>query len=811
MLLKQLQLKNIRSYIDQNIVFPEGRVLLSGDIGCGKSTILLAIEFALFGLTRDASSASLLRHGASEGSVALTLELQGKEYVIQRNLKRTSKTVKQETGFLEQDGLKQEYTPVELKTKILFLLGYPQELVSKAKSHVYRYTVYTPQEAMKHILQESNEERLNTLRRVFGVDKYKRISENTAVYMRKLKERVKFLEGKTIGIEPRKEELQQKQERLQELHYKKQTIGKEVEDAQGLVMQETSTLNMLDEKVKIAREVKNGLQRVLEKQQEKQKLVEEQHNSLSKSTEEITVLNNKIAAYATKLQNKPREALQKKVQEQEKQVQEVLQVQTEARTQHQTALARVQELEKELSKEIPFEEKRKEQQVLLVSLQGTENLLSDLEKYELQLHQLTKELQATELALQQATQLQQNILSLENCPTCLQEVKAEYKQAVQERETQKVHEHIQVQKQKQQALQACKQNILELKEKQKKIAETEKKLQTIIVELTLFEKQKKEREQKKTLLDVERKAVTDAEQQLQHVSSEHLVQLQQAKEESKSLLVLATSRDHALELVKEKTQAKQDKEKLMREAQQELILLADQRIHLEQEQKHFAQVEEKYAKKKELVEEYKESLKYLEISQATIDKESEGVQTGIQFIQEDIKAKEQAVQDKKNILMEQYWLESQFLPLIELLERQRMLVIHEHFYALFQEWFGMIVEDENLMVYLDQEFTPLVEQNGHATTLDALSGGEKTAVALAYRLSLNKVVNDVVSQLHTKDLIILDEPTDGFSTEQLDKVRDVLNVLGVKQTIIVSHESKVETFVDHVIRISKSQHVSSVV
>jgi len=44
----------------------------------------------------------------------------------------------------------------------------------------------------------------------------------------------------------------------------------------------------------------------------------------------------------------------------------------------------------------------------------------------------------------------------------------------------------------------------------------------------------------------------------------------------------------------------------------------------------------------------------------------------------------------------------------------------------------------------------------------------------------------------------------------LDKVRDVLDRLGLKQIILVSHESKVESFVDNVIRIAKNGHVSEV-
>lgn len=139
-----------------------------------------------------------------------------------------------------------------------------------------------------------------------------------------------------------------------------------------------------------------------------------------------------------------------------------------------------------------------------------------------------------------------------------------------------------------------------------------------------------------------------------------------------------------------------------------------------------------------------------------------------------------------------------------------MLNIHGLFNQLFQEWFSILIEDENVYAKLDDSFSPVIEQNGYEVSFQTLSGGEKTSAALAYRLALNKVINDVVSQIRTKDLLILDEPTDGFSSEQLDKVRDVLDRLGLKQIILVSHESKVESFVSNVIRIVKEGHVSEV-
>ena len=56
----------------------------------------------------------------------------------------------------------------------------------------------------------------------------------------------------------------------------------------------------------------------------------------------------------------------------------------------------------------------------------------------------------------------------------------------------------------------------------------------------------------------------------------------------------------------------------------------------------------------------------------------------------------------------------------------------------------------------------------------------------------------------------MDEPTDGFSDEQLDRVRMVLDELKTEQIIIVSHESKIESFVDRIIRLEKNEHVTKV-
>ena len=75
---------------------------------------------------------------------------------------------------------------------MLQLLNYPSDLLTKSKGLIYRYTVYTPQEEMKYILQAGKDERLDVLRRVFGIEKYKQIKENSRIFLQSLKERRKI-------------------------------------------------------------------------------------------------------------------------------------------------------------------------------------------------------------------------------------------------------------------------------------------------------------------------------------------------------------------------------------------------------------------------------------------------------------------------------------------------------------------------------------------------------------------------------------------------------------------------------------------
>ena len=689
MLLKSLKLKNIRSYLDEQVEFPEGSLLLAGDIGAGKSTILLAIEFALFGIMRgELSGSALLRNGKSSGTVELCFELSGNEICVKRSLKRAKDSVEQDAGEITVNGKRTEATASELKSRIIGLLGYPKELATKSKSLIYRYTVYTPQEEMKKILSEKPEDRLDILRKVFGIDKYKRMKENSKIYAGALREKSKEFEGYVRDLDEKLKLKSSRNEELKKVEARIKEILPLVEKAKSAVA-------------------------------EKKKLVAESESAVVKFNE----LKRNVDVCSAELSAKKENQLRTKI-----------------------------ELEK-IGKRIAAIEKELEDKAAGAKT-GAKKIAEDLTKKEKELAVAEKEsakLRELVAGLNGKRQLSEetvkNLAKLDNCPMCLQQVSVEHKKGISERESGKASEidaHI-------------KNHLAKAAEFEKSAGELKK----IVAELRV-------KERNAALVELKQRELLDKKERMSELSeSEKNVDIQIGELAKKSLLLAS-------------------------------------------EMKTFADSAEKYKKARAELEQAAEKEKLAEIQYNSSLKEKEGIFAIVKQLDEELAKKLETKQKLERTKQLQSWLSEDFANIVSLVETNVMARVQSEFNELFRQWFGVLVEDELMTARLDESFTPVVEQNGFETEVDNLSGGERTACALAYRLALNKVINDLISTIKTKDLIILDEPTDGFSSQQLDKMREVLEQLDLKQIVVVSHEQKIESFVESVIRISKDEHISRI-
>ncbi len=680
MKIKKVHLKNIRSYQSQSIEFPEGSLLLAGDVGSGKTTLLLAIEYALFGLQPGQKGSALLRHDATLGEVMLECEIDGHEVIIERHLKRENRSIVSDYAALTLDGEMQEYSVTELKTKILALLGYPAEFV-KRNNILYRYTVYTPQEQMKQIIIEDTETRLNVLRHIFGIDKYKRIRENLTLLINRLKEEAKILQGEVKTIEYDKIRLATVNTKSKELVVnieKQEKVWKEcITQRKALEFEIAEVEKSLKEKEKFEKEVE-------------------------KTTILIALKQENLATFA-----REQRELAKLLASSGKAYDE---------SQYTTCTAALTAVKEEL--------------VLLN--RKTISFMSNIA--------------SLERAQLEFKAKKERIFKIDMCPTCLQDVPD-------------AHKH----------------NILN--EAEGKLVDIKKQLEII-------------REQQDSLTCVleEKKSSTELLEK-QKVEWEIL---------RSKIEYIENSRKKLSEITKQQETLQRDIEFL----QQHTNSLKGEILSFSKFDTH-SRLKQEELKKAFLTE------KNAEIGIAELRKELEISLEEISRVQAQIVQKE-LLEDKLRRLLEVVdWLSNQFIMLIDFTEIQVMMKLRREFSRVFSSWFHMIAGDA-FEVQLDENFTPVIMQGDFEMDYSFLSGGERTAVALAYRLALNQTINSVLSQIKTSDIVILDEPTDGFSEGQIDKIRDVLEELRVEQLIIVSHEQKIESFVDNIIRLRKTGDVSEV-
>ncbi len=152
MILKAVQLDNIRSYEAAEFQLPAGTILFQGDIRSGKSTILYAVEFALFGLG-SFDGGFLLKNGNNEGSVTLTFDVNGEEYEVHRGLKKRERKGAGEHSVVQTDcwlklpdSGKLPLSAGELKEEVLKILNFNEPSNPRAQSAIYRTAVFTPQD-----------------------------------------------------------------------------------------------------------------------------------------------------------------------------------------------------------------------------------------------------------------------------------------------------------------------------------------------------------------------------------------------------------------------------------------------------------------------------------------------------------------------------------------------------------------------------------------------------------------------------------------------------------------------------------------
>jgi DNA repair protein SbcC/Rad50 len=912
MILDRLKLSNFRSYTDAQVDFAPGVTLFEGDIGSGKSSLLFAVEFALFGLA-DVPGDHLLRAGEKEGLVELTFRSGGRTFTVGRRLVRSKAgATSQKDAYLIEEGARQDLSVEQLRAAVIKVLGFREGAATRSKSQVFRYGVFTPQEEMKAILEQGAEERKQTLRRAFGIEEYKRARENGDLVKQALRERAAGIEALLQGVpklEQERSEAQASRASLA-LQVKEAEGGREhamaarkaaeaaargadvlesrlrdLERAVGAIdvvrakqeerrlgaQRALSELAVLEPEVEPLKEASSGLPQLEQevaaaesREEERRKLDQElaraetRQRSLEARKDEIageSELIRKVTDASDSIQEGKRalDAARKGLQR----VREEAAAAGEAADRLGALKKRQATLEKEAAGSAQIEVKFKEREEAAKAgaqaakeLAQTEENLKAAQEAQGSARQV---LERVEADLDELSGLKGKA----NCPKCHQPLDAahlavhrlELEAGAREARTKLAQAQGQAR-----AMERSRAGLSKTREDGERAARDRAALSEALKRAL---EAGKEAEGAGKEVEVAAKAAERAEELARHRKGlERDVEAKLPFEKKAAELELAARRwrevsDHFRKVMREmeetskaarEARAKRDalsadpaqvkklreqvstarvKAAKLRELERRLAGKADLVRHLKEAESELADLSRRKAVsdgerqtlaaklEKAPVKSLRAAFEAAAQRVAALEERLKGARDGL-ALQEQVlaRANERLLEaaasrgELDRVRHTRDFIEQCFQVALEDIELKVLSDLNSQLNARFQEYFGRLMEGAPVDVQVDEEFTPQVLQGANPLPVAALSGGERTSIALAYRLALNILVSRAAG-MDTPDLLILDEPTDGFSKEQLARVGELLHDLDCQQVVLVSHERELETCADQVFEVVK--------
>lgn len=919
MILERLKLQNFRSYVDAEVTFEPGVTLFEGDIGSGKSSLLFAVEFALFGLA-DVPGEHLLRAGQKEGLIELAFKSRGRACLVGRRLVRTKAGgTQQKDAYLVVDGERDDLSVEQLRAAVIQLLGFREQASTKSKSQVFRYGVFTPQEEMKAIIEGGAEERKQTLRRAFGIEEYKRARENadlvkaalrerTAAFdlvlqgapelarerddvLRKGQELARQLEearaGETQAAKDRArtregllqaEALDARSHELErELAANREAAAKQEERRQAAA-RELGDLAAVEKDVIVLRPKLEGLAG-LEAELAKSEAREEERSKLSDMlaraeselkglesrkadiVKDSTEIEKVTATSGAVLAGKARlDGLRKELER----VKEDLAASREAAQAEAEYRKRLAALEEEARRAGALREEIGALEGAEISGRAAESALKELEAKRRNGQEaqgvLRGAVERTETELADITALKGQA----KCPKCAQpldgahlETHRQELEAIladcrkrlgaaqgqarsQEREARtlagQAEEGQKAARKRsawQVALERSQKAGVEAKEVAKALAGAQQRasgaessserrgaLEGQIGAAAHFDSKAAE-------LEVAKRRAREVADQLRRVSDDEAKTALRAGETRAKLEAIGGQAAALKPLREGVARGREDRVRLKGyeqrlagrgqmegralEAKTALVEISARKAGLEAEREALGRkLEEAPLARVRLAAQAAaaEEAKWTERLKGT---KKELAQQGEVLTRADarlakVKEAEASLGRARHA---RDFLEQCFQPALEEVEVGVLTDLNGQLNERFQSYFGRLMEGAPVEVEIDPEFTPAVMQGPNELPLQALSGGERTSIALAYRLALNMLVSRAAG-MESPDLLILDEPTDGFSKEQLSRVGELLRELDCEQVVLVSHERELESCADQVFEIFKDGTVSRI-
>lgn len=786
-MLENLCLNNFRSHEKTEINLRSGLNVFLGEVGAGKTSILEALSFALFGkISSSITQTELIKRGSKQSQAILIFRVNSEKYKVERNifLKKTQKAklwiYKNKYWRLAVEGSNAVSKSIEE------LLG--------VEASTFLAAIYASQGEIKKMLQTQPGKRREQFDKLLGIDVYEKLwdtmGQSKSSVLKELIEVQKIASGYEILTNQKKSINGEIKENQYELKLRQTSLN----DVNQVISPKEKILNNLDEmKIKLEKTLTK-----IELNQKSTRKIQERIESLTdqiiqtKKSEEIYQKNMKYLQKEEEVREE-RERIRKAIQEKCSSQRLLNSEKNILDEKNQKTL----DLEKQLEKLPLFKEEIKNLKKIQLN-----QLNLKLEKKELQykLDESTKEYIILYQKIENESEKIKRISELGECPTCLQEVQEGHKDHIKQ-ETIKTQFKLNQQIKKWEKIKIKFQKEIESADKQIEISdEATKRMERLFVEIKVLEKNKYELEKIKQdisniqnriySLNWELSGIKETDEDLNRTENKFFEVSKKAKIAREAELRVASKYD----LAKRKTLEEKNLQNLTDEDTE--LQIDYNEISKEYNVKNHKKIRNEVESLKEKKAKATASIILLK---ASIKKDEDKLED----INKNILEKSEAKKRTKTLDNELKVLEIIRNGLRDILQpavrKNSVMAVSEE----FQNFYQALSNDNIDYAAIDEDGNIEVIRNGEPSPINTLSGGETTCAALALRLS-------ICSSLTKNQLLLLDEPTIHLDEIYRAKLRDFLRNYIFEQLIVVTHDSTFESLPAQIFNIEKKKGDSTV-
>lgn len=759
-MISRVYLQNWKSHHETELTFSEGVNALVGEMGSGKSSVVEAIIFALYGTTsalqsRKVTLDKVIRRSpmpAKECVVEVDFMRDGDTYTVRREVARNGDTAKTDTSELRKNNtLIEAPQATEVTEKVEQILDIDYELFSRS--------IYSEQNQLDYFLTLRAGERKRKVDDLLQLNRFEDARKTLVSLINRLEDR----------REDREDDLENLKDDLDEDAIEK--LKEQLDEEQDALAEKNEELEELQE---TSEDVKERFEELEEKKERFEGLKEKRtalKTRIETVTEQIREREEELSQYAT-LSEEALEEKQEEFQEKKKALKETKEELEELEKQMSVLNDRKEQHEKKMKTLKEKKEKVEQLENVSEALEEKTEDLEELKKREQEYHTRMKDVKDAIKKMSKAAE--RTVTRDENgaptpssqsdgvrCPTCGRELTDEHRvEFLQEKKAEK---------------QELEENLEELSEKKKELSGNVDELQEKKEELLQYKNVQEEiedtRENLENLAEKLEKKTEKTEELEEDYSEDRLEELDKTLSQldaAADLLELKEEREERVEQLEQVQETIEDVEF----DEDTLETVREKKNELEKQQEV---LKNDIENKQEMLEERKKRLEELEQKTERIEEyetKVEAYRRKNDMLNDLLKALESTQVDLRN----------QFIDSVnELMDDIWQQVYPYDDY----ESIRLNASDGYVLEVLDTE--------GNWISVDGeVSGGERHSAALTLRVALSILLTP------NWRMLILDEPTHNLDVTAIEELSETLrtevsDIVG--QLFVITHEERLETAV----------------